>query len=678
MSKNNSVDARFASLSKNPRFLKSKKKDQKVAIDKRFNAIFDDSNKTEEDGVKKAITDKYGRVRKESVASDLKRFYRIKDEDDEEKQESGGDEQQEVEQDEENESEEQEEDLKAVEADRARRMIRGEALVESSDEDEEQEQDEVDSDVEVEMLNNDEDEDEERDVEVLGPISHRFAAVNMDWDNIKAKDLYKVFDAFRPKSGVLKSVSIYKSEFGKERLEKEAREGPPKDIFGDKKSKDQKKEERMSLFGDEEGSKDFDDDALRKYQLERLRYFYAVAECDTPATANTIFTAVDGTEFEKSANVFNLQFIPTEMTFDDNEPVEVATAQTAHTDSYAPGNFSTAALQHSKAQLTWDLDDPDRVRVTRKKFSKDELKEMDFKAYLASDTEESSGDEEEMRERMKKYKSLVSAPDSDAEGKSDDDGEAMGNMEITFTPGLSENAAAKLKKLSKDKEEAENDNVFLQERRKRKEKAKLKKSLKDDAFFNDNGDDDGASSDDEPVAAAKPTTKKEIQTAKEKEMAELELMMFDESSTTVAKNHFDMKDVLKQEKQSGKKKKNKKGKKDAASAAAAQIQDDFNIDVKDSRFAELQTSHHFAIDPTNPQFKKTAAMKQLLESRKKTAVVESSKSQGKKASGNPAPAADHRDAPADNQDLMAMVNAIKRKSVAQSNQPQGKRNKLSK
>ncbi|KAJ3072928.1 pre-rRNA-processing protein esf1, partial [Podochytrium sp. JEL0797] len=518
-----SSDPRFASLSKNARFLQAKKKDNKVAIDDRFASIFD-KNKGDSTGVKEAKTDKYGRRKKNSRADDLKRFYKLKEEEVTKSEEEGDEEvaAKEVEKVEKVEEDSEDDEVEQVNhKEQARRMIRGEGLVESSDE--EQDEEEPDSDVEIEMQAEEDEKDQEE--EILGPISKRFAAVNMDWDNIKARDLYKVFDAFRPKSGILHSIKIYKSEFGKTRLAQESREGPPRAIF---KTSGSSKQEEQSLFTEEEG-KDFDDDQLRQYQLDRLKYYYAVAECDSAATANAIFTAVDGTEFEKSANVFNLQFIPDTMSFADDTPEEVATSVPDAT--YTPGNFSTAALQHSKAQLTWDLDDPDRVRVTRKKFSKEELKEMDFKAYLASESEESSGDEEEMRERMKKYKSLVEPEKEEGEG-SEDDGEAMGNMEITFTPGLSEAAAGKMKKLVKEKEEAENDNVFLQERRKRKEKAKLKKSLKDDAFFNDNGSDP-ASSDAEPTPRA-PVTKKSAALASEKQLAELSLMMFDETNATAS------------------------------------------------------------------------------------------------------------------------------------------------
>lgn len=74
---------------------------------------------------------------------------------------------------------------------------------------------------------------------------------------------------------------------------------------------------------------------------------------------------------------------------------------------------------------------------------------------------------------------------------------------------------------------------------------------------------------------------------------------------------FDMRDVMKREK--AEKKKSKKGKKKAAELEGAQ--EDFEINVNDPRFAALHESHHFAIDPNNPQFKKTKSMQKLMNSR---------------------------------------------------------------
>jgi len=110
---------------------------------------------------------------------------------------------------------------------------------------------------------------------------------------------------------------------------------------------------------------------------------------------------------------------------------------------YEPNEFSTEALRHSKVKLTWDDDDPDRLKVTRRKFTKEDLKNMDFQAYIASD-EEDSEDDEEARER---YKKLLLG-NSDDEDENDDHNQ---EMEITFAPGLSQAAQDILDK-KKEKE----------------------------------------------------------------------------------------------------------------------------------------------------------------------------------------------------------------------------------
>lgn len=48
----------------------------------------------------------------------------------------------------------------------------------------------------------------------------------MDWDRIRAVDLLMLANSFKPPRGVVQRVSIYPSEFGKERLAVEAVEGP--------------------------------------------------------------------------------------------------------------------------------------------------------------------------------------------------------------------------------------------------------------------------------------------------------------------------------------------------------------------------------------------------------------------------------------------------------------------
>jgi hypothetical protein len=113
----------------------------------------------------------------------------------------------------------------------------------------------------------------------MGTETHRMAIVNMDWDRIKAVDLFALLKSFVPQGGDIKSIKIYPSEFGKSRLQKEAVLGPPSEIFEiniahqDKEVATQRENEDDTTpsFDTDEHQQEFDSDKLRKYQLERLR-----------------------------------------------------------------------------------------------------------------------------------------------------------------------------------------------------------------------------------------------------------------------------------------------------------------------------------------------------------------------------------------------------------------------
>lgn len=94
-------------------------------------------------------------------------------------------------------------------------------------------------------------------------------------------------------------------------------------------------------------------------------------------------------------------------------------------------------MQYSSVKLTWDGDDPDRVKTIRQTFSKKNIDDMDFKNYIASSSEESGDDIEETR---RKYKNLLYEIENE-------NAETDQEMEITFTPGLSEVAAVNSEKV---------------------------------------------------------------------------------------------------------------------------------------------------------------------------------------------------------------------------------------
>lgn len=106
----------------------------------------------------------------------------------------------------------------------------------------------------------------------------RLAVVNIDWDHVKASHLYKIFSSVvsssskkgTPAIGKVLNVRVYPSEFGKARMEHETKAGPPKHIF--------KKQNNDDV--EEDDGNEYDEDALRKYQLERLRFVYCPSQME--------------------------------------------------------------------------------------------------------------------------------------------------------------------------------------------------------------------------------------------------------------------------------------------------------------------------------------------------------------------------------------------------------------
>ncbi|XP_047069341.1 pre-rRNA-processing protein esf1-like isoform X2 [Lolium rigidum] len=163
--------------------------------------------------------------------------------------------------------------------------------------------------------------------------THMLAVVNMDWDHIKAVDLYMVMTSGIPEGGRVLSVSIYPTEFGLKCMRVEAAIGPSALIGAD---------------CEEDSDFEAENNKLRT-SLNRRRFYYAVVLCDSRATALHLYTTFDGTEFLKTANVFDLRFIPGSMDF--NYPaLDVATEAPP---SYKEPDFGT---QLTKVEPIWDND----------------------------------------------------------------------------------------------------------------------------------------------------------------------------------------------------------------------------------------------------------------------------------------------------------------------------------
>ncbi|KAF2459159.1 hypothetical protein BDY21DRAFT_282910 [Lineolata rhizophorae] len=686
-------DPRFANIHTDPRFRLPSRKQTRVKLDKRFARMLED-----EDFSRKATIDRYGRkIGKEQGRKELERLYRVGDEDEDEeaKEEKVGRDEAEEESDEPDDDDVVQRELRRV--DRAYDPAReggfstSEDEASSSEEDGEDESEAATEDADMVTLAAPGPAPREADVP-LGDVSARLAAVNLDWDNIGAVDLLAVAQSFAPPDGAVLSVAVYPSDFGRERLEREEVEGPPREIFGQDKGEKNDRNGAGSESEDEDdgadeqdvqGAEDYSSTALRAYQLSRLRYYYAVITCSSASCAKALYDAMDGREYLSSANFFDLRFVPDSVSLKEDTPRDVCEKGQVP-EGYRPNEFITDALQHSSVKLTWDADDMRRKEVQKRAFkaARGEEVEEDLRAYLGSsdsgDDEKDHGVQNSGHGRTEKNAppdgkkqakasalramlGLSADPQPQSKRKGEKD---IGDMQITFSSALANYDGDKKKSVFENEPEETTIQKYVRKERERKarrrERARArrpgldagKEFRKHDALTEPDGPGSDADPFDDPFftdpvgasrAAEKAARKAEQARRRDEEAAhkkkreterkELELLMgedVDASGTGVeegAARHFDMREVMKAEKERRRRgKKGKKGGKEGQQhedKKEGEKRDGFKINVKDPRFARLYDSHEFAIDPTNPRFRETEAMRELLEEgRRKRKVVE--------------------------------------------------------
>jgi len=475
----------------------------------------------------------------------------------------------------------------------------------------------------------------DRDADTTEEATERLACLHMDWDRIRAVDLMVLFNSFLPPEGVIESVTIYPSQFGLARMKEEEERGPPELL--DKKSKQKEELDEESKEG-----KQYHMERLRQYQLNRLKYYYAIIKFDSSETANKVYTECDGLEYESSATKLDLRFVPEEETFDE-EPHEVCTSL-PEPSKYEPRIFTNTALQQGKVELTWDETDPSRQEFTKKiQKNIDSIDDTDLQAYLASSSEDedtgnnkgnitvksdTDSDEEDVKEEDKiaRYKSLLASLEEEEEKKKSKDVD----LEITWGVGLKEKAEKSIKdKLNKPQTPFEE--MLEKQRQKKilKRESKLKQKENEQRENDDNlySDDDIPSDvdlndpffNDETLNTKHKKKKKDIKneesTATKQQAAELELLLFEENDGEQEKSHFNFKSIQEQENQEKKKKRRKQLKKKPEIILPEK--DDFQLNVEDDRFSALYTSHLFNVDPANPQFRKTKAMDAIISEKLK-------------------------------------------------------------
>lgn len=432
--------------------------------------------------------------------------------------------------------------------------------------------------------------------------------------------------------------------------------------------------------GENEDGIDYHMEKLRQYQLNRLKYYYAVIECSCVKAADKLYAECDGLEYESTATKLDLRFIPDDMTFDD-EPKEVC-SEMPDLNKYKPRLFTTTALQQAKVELTWDENDVDRVELNEKvntgKLS--EIPDAELRKFVAYSSEEEDEDEVENADddaensddgedaengsdeendsivsaaqttgkklkksnkkvdRIAKYKNLLTEINAKEEAKK------KNRVEMEFSWDIDNSSKKSEKKLVESTAELTPFEKIIEKKREKKLARKqmireIKKTQNNDSDDDNGSDDDDlpegidlndpyfaeefANGDFAPVKSKKTKSKKKQagdddedsdDDADEVNRNGLELMIDDDDD----KAHFSLKKIQERENESKtakKKRKKLKNKKDADKKPI--VEDNFTLDVNDSRFSAIYSSHLYNIDPTDSHFRKTKAMEVLVHEKLK-------------------------------------------------------------
>jgi len=314
------------------------------------------------------------------------------------------------------------------------------------------------------------------DVPLADKASKRLAVVNLDWDQINAEDLMTIFSSLSKRKCGIKKVEIYISNYGKEQIQKDSLYGPQgiwKDTtdkeINKKESEEEQSEEEQSDDGNDDPTKkvtskapskvrknqneEFDQNALRKYELQKLKYYFAIVHCDSINTAQQIYDDYDGFEYENSALKLDLRFVPDDMKFPD-PPKEVC--KEFNPNHELKTQLTNSALQSSNVKLTWEAPNTKRYEFMSKNLSLDKLEELDLKDYIGSESEE---------EDAEKFRKLLTFESGEGrKGKAKD-------IEITFKSGLEEDNIEPIPESDSEKEQQRNREK-VKKHKKKKQKAK--------------------------------------------------------------------------------------------------------------------------------------------------------------------------------------------------------------
>lgn len=621
------MDPRF-DTSRDPRFKRAPRQVRKVQVDGRFKRMFTDERFTET----ARVTPQGQRKAVGTGARNLRAFY-----DEAGKKGMKPRKHKKVESEENDEEDEELEEKSELESEEEAGSDSG-AVASSTDIGSDDDDEDDDEDFPTVW------EDPEKDVP-RGDATKRLAMMGCDWDHVSAGDIMVLMRTYLdsacsisgarkkvtlnskapPPGATVTSVRIYPSDYGLERMAKEAESGPLIEANPKRAQAARKLKNRRGNDDDPEDDEEVDPEAIRLWEQERTKYYYGVIECNSAATACWLYDEMDGEAAQAlcPGNV-DLRFIPDDLKL-PHAPTSEATRIPA---KYRAPDLLTSGQGHTTSKCNWDEGPAHRKKdLMRKRFSEKELAEMDIKAYMdSSESEEGDADAGDLK------KLIDDGLDEDS-GDGENEKEFNGNMEATFNlkvdalaEDLQDRAKKQLKSSGPMKLEREGKSAWQQYLDNRKEKRKERKAeakAKARALKNEDAEDSGNDSD--MLLPTKPKDKKrrskkdmnadderdedrdEPEDAVEAEaVADLRVLAMDAGETE--DRGFNLR---------GPKRKKKGKTKQSTVDDGDSKPSSFAVDTADPRIASVFSNPDFAIDPTHTEFRSSEGMSTFLAERRK-------------------------------------------------------------
>lgn len=518
-----SSDKRFSGIKRDPRFRKPAAKKSKTVLDSRFKHILTDEKFRGASGKNPRGMGKQNQTkRKQTRNRDMEQFYEL-------------------------DTPREAQSLSDNEVDLEDDKFQWDAESSSSEDDMTQE---LHNDMALS--------DEEKEEVELGDSTEKIAFMNCNWDIITATDLYVLIQSFLDDNAPgrkLVKITVHKSDYGAERMEREEQYGPLIEGMPSDNEEDDSLKTQAELDLIEKKRLD----AIRRYEKQKRLYYYAIAEFDSINTACIVYDELDGVAAGYCSESLDLRFVP-EDTPDPSTKREPVSFADHIPESYTPPmvEVGDVTMQHSKVKLSWDEDPPER-KVLMKKLTPAQIRDLDLEAYLESDdNEEEAVDADQIR------KALLGEENEDnsqvSEEESPEEEPVMGEMEMSFSrdvESIGKNVAKKL--ADANVKSSEDMTVWEKYLEKRKEARKAKKAARRDQIEQQRQ---------ERIATAKANAKAA------KKSREAEEDSSDEDEALFKQSNMD--DM-----------------------------------VQDSRLDKLFSDSRFAVDPTHPSYKKSSVINSI-------------------------------------------------------------------